>query len=208
MKIGILALQGGYDAHAKHVEALGASACLIKKPEELAHMHGLIIPGGESSTLLKLINAFNMLPALKCFYQQQKPIFGTCAGMILLARDVKPQQQSLHCLDIVVQRNAYGRQLDSFIATAAPEVDCGLGAHSVELVFIRAPKVLTLGSTVKILITHQSQPVLLQDKHVLAASFHPELSKQLTVHAYFLKMVAEKHTKRSALKKEGAFIIW
>jgi pyridoxal 5'-phosphate synthase pdxT subunit len=189
MKIGILALQGGYQAHADCLAKLGISTIFVKKNHDFLAIDGLIIPGGESSTLLKLIHAFHLFPALEQFYQQKKPIFGTCAGMILLARSVIPQQTSLNWMDILVARNAYGRQLESFIATSDPINHDGFQQTSVELVFIRAPKVLEYGTKVHILVSHQSQPILLQQEQVLAASFHPELSQQNIIHQYFMRMV-------------------
>lgn len=196
MKIGILALQGGYEAHTNSLTKLGISNTLVRRAEEFADLDGLIIPGGESSTLIKLINTFELLSALKHFHQLQKPLFGTCAGMILLAQTVIPQQMSLQCIDILVERNAYGRQCDSFIAHSDMP-NHSVFKKSVELVFIRAPKVLEFSNKVTPLLTHKGEAVLLEQQHILVASFHPELTEDNTIHAYFVEMVKKK---QNALK--------
>ncbi len=186
MKIGVLALQGGFAAHQAHLQQLNVAHCQVRKPEQLMGCDGLIIPGGESSTLLKLMAPFDWVAALQAFAASGKPIFGTCAGMILLAKAVQPQQASLSLIDIAVERNAYGRQLNSFIENISVNSEW-FGVDHLEAVFIRAPKILTTGDDVKVLITHQQQPVMVQQGHILVASFHPELSDDLTVHRYFIR---------------------
>src|SRR5918911_3601075 len=143
-RVGVLALQGDFAAHGKALDELGVEWGLVKTPAELAQVQGLIIPGGESTTLLKLMAAVAMRPALEDFHAQGRPIFGTCAGLILLAQEtVRPQQDSLGFIDIVAERNAYGRQIDSFIALGTPLVP-DLGPAPLEMVFIRAPKIAEL----------------------------------------------------------------
>jgi 5'-phosphate synthase pdxT subunit len=182
MTIGVLALQGDFDAHRKRLEQLGAQVVLIKKPEQLDTIDGLVIPGGESSTFLKLLGEQG-LEKLKEFVRA-KPTFGTCAGAILLAKEVEnPPQQGLGAIDISVRRNAYGRQIDSSIRQ-------GLFRGSpIEMVFIRAPKIDRLGPAVEILATEGNDPVFVRQKNAMAATFHPELSRDSRVHEEFLKLV-------------------
>lgn len=183
-KIGVLALQGDFDAHRKRLEELGAEVVLVKKPEQFDEIAALVIPGGESTTFLKLLGeeGFNRLRD----FVRVKPTFGTCAGAILLARDVvNPPQQGLGVLDVSIRRNAYGRQLDSHIISEPTE----LGGEPLEMVFIRAPKFENLGAAVQVLAREGKDPVLIRDKQVLAATFHPELSDDKRVHEYFLKQV-------------------
>ncbi len=187
-QIGVLALQGDFDAHRKRLEELGAEVVLVKKPEQFDHIAALVIPGGESTTFLKLLGeeGFNKLRE----FVQRKPTFGTCAGAILLARDVlNPPQRGLGVLDVSIRRNAYGRQLDSHII----HEQTSLGADPLEMVFIRAPKFENVGPTVEVLAREGNDPVLVRDRHVLAATFHPELSDDTRVHEYFLKkMVGDR----------------
>jgi 5'-phosphate synthase pdxT subunit len=185
--IGVLALQGDFDAHRRRLEELGAKVVLVKKPEQFDQIDGLIIPGGESSTLLKLLGEAGF-EKLKQFVQA-KPAFGTCAGAILLATKVEnPPQASLGALDITVRRNAYGRQIDSSIREGNFE------NHPIEMVFIRAPKIERIGKNVEVIATEgdKKDPVLVRQGKTLAATFHPELSEDPSVHKYFLKLVAEK----------------
>jgi 5'-phosphate synthase pdxT subunit len=188
MKIGVLALQGDFDAHRKRLEELGAEVVLVRKPEQLDEVAALVIPGGESTTFLKLLGEKGF-QKLKDFVLS-KPTFGTCAGAIMLAKQVEnPPQAGLGALDITVRRNAYGRQIDSFIApsTAAATVEDGKGPF--EMVFIRAPKIDKVGPDVEILAQQGNDPVLVRQGHTVAATFHPELSDDNRVHAYFLKLV-------------------
>jgi pyridoxal 5'-phosphate synthase pdxT subunit len=186
MKIGVLALQGDYDAHRRMLERLGAEVSLVRKPEQLDELDGLIIPGGESSTFLKFLEQAGFFERLKKFVRA-KPTLGTCAGAILLAKDVgNPPQRSLGVLDIGIRRNAYGRQRESFIGQGESE----LGDGPLEMVFIRAPKIERLGSGVEVLARQGTDPVLVRDGKVMAATFHPELSDDSRVHQEFLKMIA------------------
>jgi 5'-phosphate synthase pdxT subunit len=182
MKIGVLALQGDFDAHRKRLEELGAEVVLVRNPAQLDAIDGLIIPGGESSTFLKLLGEAG-LEKLKHFVRL-KPTFGTCAGAILLAKEVEnPNQAGLGAIDITVQRNAYGRQLDSSIRE-------GLFQGSpTEMVFIRAPKISRVGPGVEVLATEGQDPVVVRQGNVMAATFHPELSTDGRIHAEFLNRV-------------------
>jgi 5'-phosphate synthase pdxT subunit len=187
--IGVLALQGDFDAHRRRLEELGAQVLMVKKPEQLDQIDGLIIPGGESSTLLKLLGEAGF-EKLKQFVKS-KPSFGTCAGAILLAAQVEnPPQPSLGALDITIRRNAYGRQLDSSIREGQFQ------NHPTEMVFIRAPKIERIGKGVEVLATESDQtdgnkkdPVLVRQGRTLAATFHPELSDDRSIHQYFLEMI-------------------
>src|SRR5436190_2856438 len=182
MKIGVLALQGDFDAHRKRLLELGAEVVLIKKPEQLDGIDGLIIPGGESSTFLKLLGEAG-LEKLKEFVRM-KPTFGTCAGAILLAKEVEnPAQAGLGAIDIGIRRNAYGRQIDSSIRE-------GLFRGSpIEMVFIRAPKIERLGPQVEVIATEGKDPVVVQQGKTMAATFHPELSSDSRVHRAFLDLI-------------------
>jgi 5'-phosphate synthase pdxT subunit len=185
MKIGVLALQGDFDAHRRRLEELGAEVVLIKKPEQLDAIDGLVIPGGESGTFLKLLGEQGF-EKLKQFVRL-KPTFGTCAGAILLATDVEnPQQAGLGAIDIGIRRNAYGRQLDSSIREGK------LGASPLEMVFIRAPKISRIGAKVEVLATEGSDPVAVRQGSAMAATFHPELSDDTRVHQAFLDLVNRK----------------
>jgi 5'-phosphate synthase pdxT subunit len=182
MIIGVLALQGDFDAHRRRLEELGAEVVLVKKPEQLDEADGLVIPGGESGTFLKLLGEEGF-EKLKQFVRR-KPTFGTCAGAILLATQVEnPQQAGLGALDISIRRNAYGRQLDSSIREGK------LGASPLEMVFIRAPKISRVGPDVEVLATEGSDPVVVRQGTAMAATFHPELSDDTRVHQAFLDLV-------------------
>ena len=187
--VGLLALQGDFAAHEKVLGELGIESRLVKKPADLANVHGLIIPGGESTTLLKLMAPVAMRPALEQFHAQGRPIFGTCAGLILLARDTLPPQESLGFIDIVAERNAYGRQIDSFVAMGTALAD-DLGAEPLEMVFIRAPKIARVNCGVTPLAECRGEVVLARQDNVLVSSFHPELTQDRRVHRYFQQMLA------------------
>ncbi|MGB9234204.1 MAG: pyridoxal 5'-phosphate synthase glutaminase subunit PdxT [Terriglobales bacterium] len=182
MIIGVLALQGDFDAHRRRLEELGAEVVLVKKPEQLDQIDGLVIPGGESSTLLKLLGEAGFA-RLKEFVRV-KPAFGTCAGAILLANEVEsPKQASLGVLDITVRRNAYGRQIDSSIREGRFQ------NSPIEMVFIRAPKIERVGKRVEVIATEGDDPVLVRQGKTLAATFHPELSDDPRIHEFFLDVV-------------------
>lgn len=188
MKVGVLALQGDFGLHAKALARCGAEAVEVRKPEQLDDLEGLIIPGGESTTLLKLMETWGFFPALEKFHAGGKPIFGTCAGLIVTAREVtNPAQFSLGLIDVGVERNAYGRQRESFETPGTVMLDGR--AVPLELVFIRAPRIRRLGDGVAVLGVHAGEPVMARQGTVLVATFHPELTDDPTVHAYFCRMV-------------------
>jgi pyridoxal 5'-phosphate synthase pdxT subunit len=196
MKIGVLALQGDFDAHRRRLEELGAEVVLVKKPEQLDDIDGLIIPGGESGTFLKLLGE-DGFAKLKEFVRV-KPTFGTCAGCILLATEVEnPKQTGLGALDITVRRNAYGRQIDSSIREGK------FLDEPIEMVFIRAPKIERVGPGVEVIATEGKDAVLVRQGQTLAATFHPELSDDPRIHQYFLKLVAESFTTKDTEEHEG-----
>jgi pyridoxal 5'-phosphate synthase pdxT subunit len=187
MKIGVLALQGDFEAHRRRLEELGAEVVLVKKPEQLDEIDGLVIPGGESGTFLKLLGEAGF-EKLKQF-AHSKPTFGTCAGAILLASEVdNPKQAGLGVLDIGIRRNAYGRQLDSSIRQGrfVDEKQC---ESPIEMVFIRAPKIERVGPGVEVIATEGKDPVAVRQGKAMAATFHPELSEDTRVHRAFLDMV-------------------
>jgi pyridoxal 5'-phosphate synthase pdxT subunit len=182
MTIGVLALQGDFDAHRKRLEELGAKVVLVRKPEQLDEIDGLVIPGGESSTFLKLLG-IEGLEKLKQFVRV-KPTFGTCAGATLLANEVEnPKQAGLGVLDVRIRRNAYGRQLESSIREGK------LNGSPIEMVFIRAPKFERLGPGVEVIATEGGDPVAVRQGSVMAATFHPELSQDTRIHRTFLDLV-------------------
>ncbi len=182
MKIGVLALQGDFDAHRRRLQELGAEVVLVKKPEQLDEIDGLVIPGGESSTFLKLLGEAG-LEKLKEFVRV-KPTFGTCAGAILLAKEVEnPAQAGLGAIDIGIRRNAYGRQIDSSIREGL------FHGSPIEMVFIRAPKIERVGPGVEVLATEDQVPVVVRQGKIMAATFHPELTADPRVHQAFLDLV-------------------
>jgi pyridoxal 5'-phosphate synthase pdxT subunit len=200
LTVGILALQGAYEAHAKTLQSLGVTTKLIRTPGELTDpaglptVDGLIIPGGESTTMLKFLERNQFLDVLTTFVQHT-PTFGTCAGAILLAKDVQhPAQTSLAAMDITVERNAYGRQIDSAILTAPTKLE---GAP-LEMVFIRAPRITRTGPQVETLATRDGFPVLVREGHLLAATFHPELSSDTRVHQLFLNLISQDLIRKNA----------
>ncbi len=190
MKIGVLALQGDFDAHRRRLEELGAEVVLIKKPEQLDKIDGLIIPGGESGTFLKLLGEEGF-EKLKQFVRL-KPTFGTCAGAILLAAEVEnPQQAGLGAIDIRIRRNAYGRQLDSSIREGQllqSSLNANPGAP-LEMVFIRAPRIERVGKAVEVIATQGKDAVAVRQGRVMAATFHPELAPDPRIHQVFLDLV-------------------
>lgn len=185
--IGILALQGDFEAHAGAIVRAGAMAAEVRTIEQLNAVDALVIPGGESTTMLKLMSYYGLFEPLKQF-AAAKPVFGTCAGAILLARDVlSPAQASLDVLDMTIERNAYGRQLDSHVARLQGHaLD---GDAELEAVFIRAPIIRRVGETGKVLASHNGDPVLVDFGRHLVATFHPELTADPRVHRLFLTKV-------------------
>jgi 5'-phosphate synthase pdxT subunit len=185
MRIGVLAIQGDFDAHRRRLEELGAQVVLVRKPGELDAVDALVLPGGESTTFLKFLERDGFLEKLRGF-ARTKPVFGTCAGAILLAREVtNPPQAGLGALDIRVCRNAYGRQLESSIRTGQTTLP---GGGPMEMVFIRAPRIESIGEGVEVLATESGDPVLVRRGKVMASTFHPELSADTRVHAAFVEL--------------------
>jgi pyridoxal 5'-phosphate synthase pdxT subunit len=185
MTIGVLAIQGDYQAHKARLEQLGTDVVLVRKPEQLDFIDAIVIPGGESSTFLNFLSERGFLEKLREFVRT-KPTFGTCAGAILLAKNVEnPPQESLGALDIRIRRNAYGRQIDSSIREAQTRLEGG----PLEMVFIRAPKIVATGKNVQVLASAGDDPVLIREGNIMAATFHPELSPDTRVHQEFLKLV-------------------
>ena len=186
-RIGVLAIQGDYAAHAAALAEAGAEPAEVRTAADLAGLDGLILPGGESTTILRFLEQRGLYEALKDF-AAGRPVFGTCAGAILLAREVlHPPQRSLGVLDAVVERNAYGRQIDSTILTAPTTLEGG----PMEMVFIRAPRMVQTGEQVEILARRDGFPVLVHEKNILAATFHPELSADRRVHRLFVEIVKD-----------------
>ncbi len=186
--IGVLAIQGDFAMHAKMLERIGAPYKLVKHASELSEVGGLIMPGGESTTMLKFFSKEGMGEAIKQFVTEGKPVFGTCAGAILLAKEVlNPTQERLALLDISIERNAYGRQVDSSVRQG----DCPeLSPRPVEMVFIRAPIIRRVGEGVRVLGRCDGLAVLVEQDNILAATFHPELTEDETVHRYFINKLS------------------
>ena len=188
-QIGVLGLQGAYAKHLAILQQLDVQAVDVRKPEDLEKCHGLIIPGGESTTMTKLINEIEMHDALLKF-SVDRPVFGTCAGMILMAAKVDDGRvKTLNLLDIEVERNAYGRQIDSFIHEL--DVTTNGQAFSMRGVFIRAPRIKNMGDGVEVLASVNGEPVLVQEGHHMAAAFHPELTGETRIHNYFSTLKGE-----------------
>ena len=187
-RVGVLALQGDFEAHARALARAGAEPVEVRTAAALDSLDGLVLPGGESTTMLKLMHAENLLEPVVEF-GRRKPIFGTCAGAILLAEEVsRPAQESLHLMDIAVERNAYGRQIESRVTHLDPSADFSsrTRAGELEAVFIRAPIIRRTGPQVKVLAEYQGDPVLVEQGRHLVATFHPELTTDSRVHQLFL----------------------
>lgn len=188
-RVGVLALQGDFAAHGAALERAGAEPVFVRDEEQLADVDGLVIPGGESTTMLKLLHYDGLMEPLARF-GREKPIFGTCAGAILLASEVThPNQESLALIDMQVERNGYGRQLESRVTCIdpEPEFESHTGEGGLEAVFIRAPIIRRVGADAKVLARYQGDPVLVEQGRHLVATFHPELTKDSRVHAFFLE---------------------
>lgn len=187
MKVGVLALQGAFAKHAQALTRCGTQVREVRLPEQLADLAALVLPGGESTTIGQLMAAYGFLPALREF-ARERPLFGTCAGLILLARTItagEPDQPRLGLMDVVVERNAYGRQVDSFESDLDVPT---LGPAPLRGVFIRAPRVSAVHNGVEVLASHEGAPVLVRQGRLLGASFHPELTDDLRLHRYFLSL--------------------
>jgi 5'-phosphate synthase pdxT subunit len=190
MKVGVLALQGAFREHIRMLRALGAEAVEIRLPSELDEVDGLVIPGGESTTMRKLMADFGLVDPIREFAASGNPVFGTCAGLIVMAERLGGRRQELlGLIDIDVERNAYGRQVDSREADISGDA---LGPEPFHAVFIRAPQILSTGPGVEPLARYQGKVVLARQKNVLVATFHPELTGDARIHALFLKMFGRK----------------
>ncbi|MCL6587691.1 MAG: pyridoxal 5'-phosphate synthase glutaminase subunit PdxT [Anoxybacillus sp.] len=188
MKIGVLGLQGAVREHARSVEACGAEAIVVKKPEQLQEIDGLIIPGGESTTMRRLMDKYGFMEPLKQFAAQRKPMFGTCAGLIILAkRIVGYEEPHLGVMDVTVERNSFGRQRESFEA----ELSIAGIADDFVGVFIRAPHIVEVGEDVEVLAKHEGRIVAARQGQFLGCSFHPELTDDHRMTQYFIQMVKE-----------------
>ncbi|EJQ42881.1 TPA: pyridoxal 5'-phosphate synthase glutaminase subunit PdxT [Bacillus thuringiensis] len=193
VKIGVLGLQGAVREHIKSVEASGAEAVVVKRIEQLEEIDGLILPGGESTTMRRLIDKYAFMEPLRTFAKSGKPMFGTCAGMILLAKTLIGYEEAhIGAMDITVERNAFGRQKDSFEVALSIK---GVGEEFIG-VFIRAPYVVNVADDVEVLSTHGDRMVAVKQNQFLAASFHPELTDDHRVTAYFVEMVKEAKMKK------------
>jgi 5'-phosphate synthase pdxT subunit len=193
-RVGVLALQGDYELHERMLARIGCGSRQVRKATELAGLEALVIPGGESTTMLKFIEEEGLLEPLRRFHAEGAALYGTCAGVILLAKEVtSPSQASLGLMDVTVERNAYGRQVDSHMAEEpCPE----LGSAPIPMVFIRAPVIRRTGPDVRVLARHRGEPVLARQGRILASTFHPELSEDERVHRYFLESVVSDTENR------------
>jgi 5'-phosphate synthase pdxT subunit len=192
MKVGVLSVQGDFEAHGRALARLGAEPVYVRTPAHLEGLAALVLPGGESTTMLKFLEEEGLFDALRAFAARH-PLLGTCAGAILMASHVTgPSQRSLGLLDIEVERNAYGRQLDSHIASVepTPEFAARAGAGPLEAVFIRAPIIRRVGPGAAVLLRHRGDPILVEEGRHLAATFHPELTADGRVHSLLLKKAA------------------
>ncbi len=185
MKIGVVAIQGDFAAHGRMLSRLGVDVAEVRRASDLDGVEGLILPGGESSTMLKFLAAEDLEQPIKELAGAGKPVFGTCAGAILLAREaINPSQHSMDLIDITVARNAYGRQVDSFIG----EVETVIKGGPLEAVFIRAPRIERVGPEVEVLARNEGEPVFVRQANILAATFHPELSDDERAHRLFVEL--------------------
>ena len=200
MKIGILAVQGDFEAHAAMLHELGAEAVQVRTVEDLDDCDGLILPGGESTTQLQFLQEEGLYDAIREFSAEGGAILGTCAGAILLATQVQnPVQDSLKLLDMTILRNGYGRQLASDVFFGP----CTLKKEPLEMVFIRGPVIEKVGPGITVLAKHQGKPVLVQNGHILAATFHPELTADTTVHKHFLELAAQGSGKQKSQRQRA-----
>ncbi|SFS37704.1 pyridoxal 5'-phosphate synthase glutaminase subunit PdxT [Marininema halotolerans] len=195
MKIGVLALQGAVQEHVRMLEKAGAEVFLVKRKEQLEGLDGLVIPGGESTTIAKLMHLYDLMEPIQEMGRRGVPLFGTCAGLIVLAARIEgTDTPHLGLLDITVQRNAFGRQRESFEAKLAIK---GV-AEDFEAVFIRAPLITEVGNASDVLCEIDGRIVVVKQGHLLGASFHPELTEDARLHSYFVEMVKAAQRKRSA----------
>ena len=192
MKVGVLALQGDFGAHARALVSVGAEPQLVRVPADLAGVEALVLPGGESTAMLRGLERDGLEPALRAFLESGRPVLGTCAGAILLAREVRgPAQRSFAALDIAIERNAYGTQADSFVCTAETE-DPNSPFTGLECVLIRAPRIASVGDDVTVLARVKSEPALVSCGRIWAATFHPELTRDTRVQRAWLRSAASR----------------
>ncbi|MBA9087735.1 5'-phosphate synthase pdxT subunit [Fontibacillus solani] len=190
MRVGVLALQGAVAEHIRSIENAGAEGIAVKHAEQLDELDGLIIPGGESTTIGKLIRKYDFLDAIRSFSNQGKPVFGTCAGLIVMAKEIENGEEAhLGLMDIKVSRNAFGRQRESF----ETDLDIRGLEEPVRAIFIRAPLITAVGNNVEVLSTYNNEIVTAREGHLLVSSFHPELTDDYSLHAYFLEMIKTNH---------------
>ncbi|HEY4696240.1 MAG TPA: pyridoxal 5'-phosphate synthase glutaminase subunit PdxT [Candidatus Hydromicrobium sp.] len=189
IRVGVLSLQGAFKEHLTRLEECGVSAVEVRFPEQLDRIDGLIIPGGESTTINKLLKKYKFKESLDKFYREHKPIFGTCAGLILLAKNIEGEDKNLGYIDIEVRRNAYGRQVDSFEELLDISFDQNGNGRKFKSIFIRAPKILSAGKKVVVLARLKEEMVLVRDNNVMVCAFHPELTDDLRIHKYFINMI-------------------
>ena len=189
LRVGVLSFQGDFARHAARLEELGADVVSVRTPEAVDQIDGLVIPGGESTTIGKLMDRFGLLDAVRSGVERGLSLFGTCAGAILLAKEIRGSgQPRLGLMDMEVERNAYGRQVDSFEASFSSEVFSG---EPLRGVFIRAPIIRSVRESVEIIATYEELPVVVRQGKLLAATFHPELTEDSRLHSYFLEIIAE-----------------
>jgi len=192
VKVGVLALQGDFAAHARALASIDADAALVRTPADLAGVSALVLPGGESTAILHALERDGLEPALRAFLAAGRAVLGTCAGAILLAREVRsPAQRSLDALDITVERNAYGTQLDSLVCTAETD-DPSSELAGLECVLIRAPRIVRVGAGVTVVARVKSEPALVSSGRVWAATFHPELTRDARVQRAWLRSAASR----------------
>jgi len=186
MKVGVLALQGAFREHEKSLKSCGVETCQVRLAENLKDIDALVIPGGESTTMIRLLVEYNLLDEVKKYAGQGMPIFGTCAGMVLLSKKIENSHQlTLGLMDTVVKRNAFGRQVDSFEA----DLDIKIFEKPYRAVFIRAPYISSVGQDVEVIAEYQEKIVMVRQNNLLAVAFHPELTSDKRVHEYFLSMI-------------------
>ena len=189
INVGVLALQGDFEEHIKMLKGLNVPVIEIRSPKQLEEIDGLIIPGGESTTINKLMNKYGFKERLKDFRRSGKPIFGTCAGLIILASEVSGKGSGLGFIDMKVKRNAYGRQIDSFEEMVSINFDHKPDRNGFKSVFIRAPKIVYTGKNVKVLSSLNDEILLAREKNILVCAFHPELTDDTRIHKYFIEMI-------------------
>lgn len=187
--VGVLALQGAFREHIESLEKCGVSALEIKFPYQLDDIDALIIPGGESTTIRRLLKKYKFRSKLDKFFKDGKPIFVTCAGLILIARNIKGEGRGFGYIDVDVERNAYGRQIDSFEELLNINLDGSQNGRKFNSIFIRAPKILNIGDKVEVLGRLGQDAVLIRENNIMACTFHPELADDLRIHRYFISMI-------------------